>query len=686
MAKCSRETARDPSFWTAHPVAPALIAGIVALAGLPAVAQQTPLDPPPRPALPDPVPQELPPPPTPRPPVPAIEGDGPAFEVVGFDLRYPVPHPSLPPIADLLAVRTLLSIREDGVYVAPRPGTGLEAVPLALADLAAPGRARRQFAVSAINAIGASIVEELNRRGLIGVLVLPDPAQIDPETLQDRRPPEVRRMTLDVWTRTVGEVRTLGDGPRWIGEPRWWAGRRLDDRINHPAHRLIRENSPLQPAAAVAGADPGDLLRADEIENYLFRLNRHPGRRVEAAIGAGERPGEITLDYIVAENKPWTAYFQLSNTGTEQTNEWRQRFGFIHHQLSNRDDILSIDYITAGFSDAHAVLASYSVPVWGLQTLRARAYGSWSDWTASDVGFVDEEFEGQSWSLGGELIANVLQVRRSFVDVFAGARFQNVRVRNVPVDIEGDADFFIPYIGARFERETFSARTDAEIRFETNLPGVAGTDSAEIQRLGRLNVDRDWTVLRWRAGHSFFLEPLLLGARWFDPSTPAGRTTLAHEIALSARGQHAFGNRLIPQEQETIGGFFSVRGYPESILAGDNVYIASAEYRLHIPRLLHPREPGRLIGEQPFRWAREQQYGLPDWDFIIRGFFDIGRATQSDAAAFEIEETLMGAGIGAELQVWRNLNLRLDWGFALEEVRDVDSGDNRLHFIGTLLF
>ena len=41
------------------------------------------------------------------------------------------------------------------------------------------------------------------------------PARLDdgPETLEDRRPAEVRRLTLDVWTRTVGEVRTLGDGP-----------------------------------------------------------------------------------------------------------------------------------------------------------------------------------------------------------------------------------------------------------------------------------------------------------------------------------------------------------------------------------------------------------------------------------------------------------------------------------------
>lgn len=657
-----------------------LAAGLVALAGmpLPISAQVTPLQPPERPGEREPLPAQPPTPPTPR----AAEGDGPTFEVGVFELRYPAAHPALPPLGEIFDLQVRLGVRPDGVYVAPR--AEVETALYRIGDLATPGRATRQFSVGAINSIGATIVEHLNRRGIIGILVTPDPSQIDPRTLEDRRPPGVRSLTLDIWTRTVGEIRTLGDGPRWVGEPRWWAPRRLDDRINHPAHRLIRANSPLQPAEPDS-EEPGDLLRSDKIDKYLYRLNRHPGRRVEAAVGAGDRPGEVTLDYIVTENKPWTAYFQFSNTGTEQTNEWRQRFGFVHHQLSGRDDVLSIDYITAGFEDSHALLGSYTFPVLGLQGMRFRAYASWSDWQASDVGFVNEDFSGRSWALGAELSGNVLQLRRTFIDLFGGVRYQDVRVRNEPVDIEGETKFFIPYAGVRLERETFSARTDAEVRVEANLPGVASTDELELQRLGRLNVDREWTVLRWRASQSFYIEPLLMGSRWFDPSSAVGRTTLAHEIFVSARGQYSFGNRLIPHEQETVGGFFSVRGYPESTLAGDDAIIATAEYRLHIPRLLSPREPREIWGH-PFRVGREHRYGVPDWDLILRGFFDYGRASQSDALAFELEETLMGAGAGIELAILRNFNIRLDWGVALKDVRDTESGDSRLHLIGTLLF
>ena len=66
---------------------------------------------------------------------------------------------------------------------------------------------------------------------------------------------------------------------------------------------------------------------------------------------------------------------------------------------------------------------------------------------------------------------------------------------------------------------------------------------------------------------------------------------LPDEIAVSVHGQYAFGNTLIPQEEDTAGGFYSVRGYPESIVAGDNVVVFTGEYRFHVPRAFSPAAP-----------------------------------------------------------------------------------------------
>ncbi|MBL9031139.1 MAG: ShlB/FhaC/HecB family hemolysin secretion/activation protein [Phycisphaerae bacterium] len=667
----------------AHPHPPlrlAAIAGsILALAGLVgSVVAQTPVDskaPPPR--QPDPAPPPPPPPPAAAAPI----EDGPSFEVSSIRLRYVTDAPGRASIEDLGRLLIRLGVK-DGVYVAPRDG--IEVQELRIDEMRGPQRASRRFAVSAINAVASAVVSELNRSGVIGVLVVPSPDQIDANTLQDLRGSGDTTLTLDIWTRTVRQVRSLGAGERWSGSAPRGDAPSLDTRVDSPAHKRIRENSPLQPATA---DQPGDLLRKDALDAYLFRLNRHPGRRVDASVSSTDVPGEVTLDYIVTENKPWTIYAQVSNTGTRQTNPWRERFGFVHNQLTGRDDTLALDFVTASFDQTNGISGSYEAPVLASQTWRFRLFGSWSEYKASDVGRASESFSGDSYQYGGELIANVFQRRQLFVDLFGGARWQNVSVTNDLVNLTGDENFLIPYIGVRIARDTFKASTSAEARVEASWAGVAGTNSADLNSLGRLFADDDWTVFKWDVSQSFYLEPLLMGRAWEDPSTPERKATLAHEVAISFRGQHAFGSRLIPQEEYTIGGQYTVRGYPESIVAGDNAVLASAEYRFHWPRTWTAKDPATtpFMGK-PFRWSPESRYGRPDWDLIFRGFLDVGWVGNSDRQTFEKDETLVGTGVGVEFQFRRNLGVRLDWGVALQDASDYSAGRDRFHLVATLLY
>jgi outer membrane protein assembly factor BamA len=548
----------------------------------------------------------------------------------------------------------------------------------------------QRFHFSALKAIQQALVEELRDYGLIAVWVQFDSEELgldDSNQPADFRAGKHQTLNLILWTGTSSQVRTIATGERLnVDGP---------GRINSEdtVHQRIRANSPVQ---------PGDLLWRDEIDDYVFRLNRHPGRRVDVAIaatGGPANPESAGVDYLVSENKPWSVYGQVSNTGTKATNEWRERIGFTHNQVTGHDDILRADWITAGGSDANAINISYERPIFsgsGGERFRGKVYGSWSRFKASDVGQAAAAFEGRTWAGGGDITWNFYQHGSWFGDVLGGARFQNVRLEDKALATSGQDNFLIPYLGARFERATDRSTTALGLSIEHSVGAVTHTEPV-LNDVGRRNSSDNWNVLKYDLSESFYLEPL------FNDWAGAGKNgklpfpaTLAHEVAFSARGQHAFDKRLIANEQEVAGGLYSVRGYQESVASGDSVFIGTAEYRFHLARALGISDPG-FYGKKPmsmfgsdFRYTPQGEYGAADWDLICRAFTDVGRTVNNKRLVGENNLTLWGAGVGAELQWKRNVSLRVDLGFALKSANDngnqTNSGDARLHFSLTVLY
>lgn len=600
--------------------------------------------------------------PTPRP------EDGPSYPINAFLPGYMRLHDGQPSIDSILQIEVMLGLTAEG-YVAPRGDVPV--VVLRLADL--PERPVETYYASAIQTVLVAIRDFLVEKELMGVFVAPDPQDLN-EVGADLRGVDDATFGIVLTTGIVTELRTLASGERLDSR----------DRINHPLHERIRRRSPVRPLDETEAVD-ASLLRKDLLDRYVYHLSRHPGRSVDVSVAAALEPGGVALDYIITENRPLVLYAQISNTGTKQTDRVRERFGLLHTQFTDNDDILSFDFITAGFDDdANAVVGSYEAPFGENDRIRWKIFGNWSEFTADQVGFFDDDFIGESWEIGGQVLVNIHQRRELFIDLVAGLRFLDVEVDNRAFAIRGEENFILPSIGLRLDRLTDWFSTQAFTRIEWN---VASVDNAEITALGRTAPDDDWVTLQVGLSHSFYLEPALNREAWEDPSTPES-STLAHEISIDLFGQYAFNNRLVPQAESVAGGMFTVRGHPESAVAGDNVFVGRFEYRYHVPRAFSiEAEPRELFGE-PFRTAPQFVYGRPDWDLVLKGFFDVGRVTISDRLPFEDNETLLGAGIGLNFVYRRNFNLRLDWGFALRDVDSarVNSGSNRLHVLGTILF
>jgi hemolysin activation/secretion protein len=159
-------------------------------------------------------------------------------------------------------------------------------------------------------------------------------------------------------------------------------------------------------------------------------------------------------------------------------------------------------------------------------------------------------------------------------------------------------------------------------------------------------------------------------------------------MALRFRGQTAFGSRLIPQMQQTAGGLYTVRGYPESLVAGDTVYIGSLEYRFHLPKVLGVEPQPREVMGGPFRFAPQFPYGSADWDLVPRVFVDAAHVSSNSGGGFSAEahENLLSTGVGLDLSIKRNLQFSVDWGWALQEARSYDRGEERVHFNFVVLY
>jgi len=630
------------------------------------------------------------------------------FPVARLEHVYSNPHPDQPALESIVPVSVELRRTEFG-WAAPVPGEPTQSL-----EIGGPHSATVALEASGLARTLRALVAAIHDTGLYGVDVRPSSGDIDLASERDLRPPGRDSLQIVVSVGRVTLVRTIAVGDRFPGD---W-------KIDHELHEGIRAKSPLQPAGS-SDDDSTELLDRRELEDYLFRLNRHSGRRVEAALSPAEEPGGIVLDYRVFEARPWFVYGQVSNTGTDRTSDWQTRVGAVHRQLSDRDDVLSIEYLNGG-TNVNGFRAQYQapffdserpdwmnrrkgdpgwidwfprekIPWWGVENLRWEVELAYGDFEAKSTSSTppDDKVSSEQLHASGRLIYQAWQVRDFFLDVWTGLRVENFKVKNDtgPTRASGDEVFLLPRFGIHAERinaiSFFSLDLDAEVQVLE-----ATNDGAE--KLGRQDVDSRYALLNFNLGFTTYLEPILFPKGFRDPESRRS-STLAHEIAIGLRGQYAFDYRLIPQASQIIGGIYSVRGFPQSLAVGDSVIISSLEYRFHIPRALPiMREPLKLPLLGDFRATPQQVYGRPDWDLTLRAFVDVGRSIRNSnnvaGGSFEPDETLVGAGVGAELQFRSNFRARIDWATPLKSTNDnvsptVKPGeDSEIHLLFSILF
>ena len=571
-----------------------------------------------------------------------------------FELQ-PANHEDLPTDSTLMQTSVKL-YQKDNVYSGSADSKGAE-ITVTLEELSTrTGSLTDSARVSIQNAV----VANMNTKGIGGVACLIEPAANAQGT-----------NTMKVVAAQFGGVRTIASGVR-AGE--------TGQSINDANQQRIKDESPLK---------EGDVMKKEVLEDYLYSLSRFPGRTVSAAVSNEPSSAQVVLDYYVQEKKVFDVYAGVSNTGTTETSKFQYRVGLLATQLTNNDDILSIDYQNSNFQDTQSVNSYYDARVGTMKDLRWRLTGQWGQYYSSDLGLAAQDFSGNNWGVQGELIWTFLQKGNSFLDVDAGVKTWGATTENTLLQTNGSATFVT--LSAMFN----VLSTGDTWAFQGSFGGMYTTTDASQQsldELGRTDTSKAFSTINGSVYGSFYLDPFL-DSSWSNSQSLY--KPLIHEIFGSVRGQYAFDYRLTPLSQYTMGGLYTVRGFAQSITAGDNALVGTIEYRMHLPRMFTPTVPTGSFpsASKPFKWAPDSSTGAaPDWDLVFSTFFDAGTVSSNQAYEFEVNTPMYSAGVGLDLNVLTNISVGLDWAWALNSIEsttanvNVESGSSQFWFTATLVY
>ena len=567
----------------------------------------------------------------------------------------PANNPRMPTEASLMS--TPVTLYKTDKSFSGSPDSKGEKVTLTLTELAV---ANGTLTDSARMVIQNAVVSSVNTMGVGGVACLVEPAAKSDD-----------KNVIKVVAAQISGVRTVASGLR-AGE--------TGQAVNSDKHATIKNESPIK---------EGDIMQKEVLEDYLYSLSRFPGRTVSAAVSNEPSSAQVVLDYYVQEKKIFDVYASISNTGTTDTSKYQERVGILATQLTNNDDILSIDYQNSNFSGTQNVNGYYDARVGTLKDFRWRVTGQWGQYYSSDLGLAEENFNGNNWGVQGDIIWTFLQKGNSFLDFDFGVKGWNAQTNNELFQSTGNANFV-----------TLSGTLDAMALGDTwaiqgsfgGMYTTTNADQEELDNLGRIDTSDSYFTMNGSVYGSFYLDPLL-DSSW--KSSKSLYKPLVHEIFGSLRGQYAFDYRLTPLSQYTMGGLYTVRGFAQSITAGDNALVGTVEYRMHIPRMFSAAVPTGTFpsAAKPFRWVPDSGTGgAPDWDLVLSAFFDGGTVNNNNAYAFEANTPMYSAGVGLDLTILQNVALGVDWGWALNSIDnqsagiEVDSGSSQFWFTATIVY
>ncbi|MDJ0904025.1 MAG: ShlB/FhaC/HecB family hemolysin secretion/activation protein [Xenococcus sp. MO_188.B8] len=361
----------------------------------------------------------------------------------------------------------------------------------------------------------------------------------------------------------------------------------------------------------------------------LLRLDPLIGN-LSAELAAGVRPGSSILEVKVQEADAFSIALGIDNYNSPSVGTDRRLVRISHDNLVGWGDRISAFYYNTDGRNSLDEL-SYTIPV----NPRNGTIGFRFSYTDSDIieepfNQLDIESQARRYNLtyrqpvyqtpANDVAIGLTFSRQESETSLLGTPFRLSRGASEDGETRISALRFFQEYTNRNERQVFALRSQFSIGIDAFDATINSDDDIP-----------DSKFISWR-GQAQYLRQL----------TPDIGLLLRSDVQVSDRP-------LLPLEQISLGGAFTVRGYRQDALVTDNGFFASAELRTTVAR-------------------------IPKWSTTIQltPFTDFGIAWNNNGLELD-QNTLVSVGIGLRVLASDLLTARLDWGIPLIDLED--SGD-----------
>lgn len=301
----------------------------------------------------------------------------------------------------------------------------------------------------------------------------------------------------------------------------------------------------------------GEVLNLRDLEQALDQINRLQSNNAAMNIYPGERQGESIVIFDNQPSKRWNGYFSYDNKGQDATGRNQAALGLGLDNPFGLNDLLNISYnrslpFKPNREDSFSGSLFYTVPL-GYQTLSLSASRSEYDSTLRTA-FNQLHSSGETNTYTGRLDSLLYRGLNSQLRANIGLTHK-------------DTAAFLEDIKLEVSSRKLSV-LDAGLSYsDMLLAGVVNVNAGYTRGLKAFNALEDASGLPAEMPKAQF-EKLTYGLSYFKPFQAWGQN---FSFSSNFSGQYAL-DALYGSEQYSIGSLYSVRGFNQSTLSGDNGY------------------------------------------------------------------------------------------------------------------